>query len=105
VGSDESPVSSPNTDGIRQTWIFQANPERYRILESLSAQHVELWNLRQHAHDVHAGDRVLIWLSGQDAGIYAIGTVLSRWPELKCTFRGRVPQGPQAWVWALAGHQ
>jgi len=60
-----------------QTWIFQANPAKYKILESLKSKQKELWNLRQHAKDVMIGDRVLIWISGKDAGIYAIGTVRS----------------------------
>lgn len=60
-----------------RTWIFQANPKRYRIEESLQAEHEELWNLNQHAAEVRAGDRVLIWISGDDAGIYAVGIVLS----------------------------
>jgi hypothetical protein len=59
------------------TWIFQANPNRYRIEDSLQTEGEELWNLNQHATGVCAGDRVLIWISGDDAGIYAVGTVLS----------------------------
>jgi len=58
-----------------RTWIFQANPNKYRILKSLESEVEEYWNLNQHAKDVHIGDRVLIWISGPDAGIYAVGTV------------------------------
>ena len=59
------------------TWIFQANPDRYHIEESLRLEQEELWNLNQHIHDVRVGDRVLIWICGADPGIYAVGTVLS----------------------------
>lgn len=66
-------------DSLRErgprVWIFQANPTRYRILDSLRHESEELWNLRQHVREVALGDRVLIWLSGNEAGIYAIGTV------------------------------
>ena len=58
-----------------RTWIFQANPKKYRILESLRAEAEESWNVRQHGQEVAPGDRVLIWLSGEQAGIYALGTV------------------------------
>lgn len=61
----------------RRTWLFQANPNKYRIETSLSAETSELWNLNQHWKEIRAGDRVLIWLSGEDAGIYAIGTVMT----------------------------
>lgn len=57
-------------------WIFQANPAKYRIEESLRVERSEYWNLNQHADSVHSGDRVLIWISGKDAGIYGVGTVI-----------------------------
>ena len=60
-----------------RTWIFQADPKRYRIEDSLQSEKQEFWNLNQHAKEVHSGDRVLIWMSGKQAGIYAIGTVLN----------------------------
>ncbi len=66
----------------RSTWLFQANPNRYHIQESLRAEREEFWNLNQHADDVSPGDRVLIWVCGEDAGIYAIGTVMSA-PEVR----------------------
>ncbi len=68
-------VRSPEKE--RPTWIFQANPAKYRIADSLRAEKEEYWNLRQHARKVAPGDRVLIWFSGKRAGIYALGTVRS----------------------------
>jgi EVE domain-containing protein len=59
-----------------RVWIFQANPKKYRIEDSLNAEASEYWSLNQHAEEVHDGDRVLIWLSGANAGIYALGTVV-----------------------------
>jgi hypothetical protein len=63
-------------------WIFQANPNRYRIEDSLQLEKQEFWNLNQHAKDIHSGDRVLVWISGSSAGIYALATVLSE-PTLR----------------------
>lgn len=60
---------------LRRTWIFQANPNLYEIKESLRVETEEKWNLRQHRRDVQVGDRVLIWMSGKRAGIYAVGTL------------------------------
>ncbi len=59
----------------RSTWIFQANPTMYRIEDSLGVEREEKWNLRQHQRAVQIDDRVLIWMAGKRAGIYAIGTV------------------------------
>lgn len=65
-----------NANPGRSTWIFQANPAKYRIGESLMCESEELWNLNQHSKRVHAGDHVYIWISGKAAGIYATATVL-----------------------------
>lgn len=60
-----------------KTWIFQANPEKYRIMDSLRVEDEEYWNLNQNSNNVRRGDRVLLWVSGANAGIYAVGTVVS----------------------------
>ena len=64
-----------NTRGVRH-WLFQANPDRYRIHDSLKREVEEWWNLNQHSSEVRAGDRVAIWVSGVESGIYALGTVV-----------------------------
>lgn len=68
------PIHHPNEGG--RHWLFQANPERYRIRQSLKLETDEWWNLNQHADKVKVGDSVAIWLSGSEAGIYAVGRVI-----------------------------
>jgi hypothetical protein len=72
------PVQSKTsaTNSSSRVWIFQANPKKYRIEDALQAEQSEYWSLNQHVQDIHDGDRVLIWLSGSNAGIYAVGTVV-----------------------------
>ena len=65
-------ATTPPTPKI---WLFQANPTKYRILEALEEKDADYWNLNQHAAQVSVGDRVLIWVCGDAAGIYAVGTV------------------------------
>jgi 5-methylcytosine-specific restriction enzyme B len=65
----------------QKVWIFQANPKRYDLLEFLAEPStqpgmVDDWTLRQHAKDVSDGDTVLLWTAGDEAGIYATGTVV-----------------------------
>ncbi|MBI4494719.1 MAG: EVE domain-containing protein [Chloroflexi bacterium] len=74
-------MSTNGSSAARRAWIFQANPARYRIFETLATQPVERWNLRQHCKGVRVGDRVYIWVAGEAAGIYAVGTVLTS-PEI-----------------------
>src|SRR4051794_21127232 len=75
MATEQTSTTSNQLQPRRQTWIFQSSPERYRIPNSLRLEQEEWWALNQHAKDVHVGDRVLIWISGKKAGIYAIGTV------------------------------
>ena len=56
-------------------WIFQANPNEYRVLDALAAGIVRSWHVKQHATAIRSGDTVFIWKAGQDAGIYALATV------------------------------
>ncbi len=62
--------------GVNRYWLFQANPARYRIHDSLFQEVDEWWNLNQHATEVSVGDYVAIWMSGTEAGIYALGRVV-----------------------------
>ena len=70
------PLGKAETVSATRYWIFQANPSRYAINDSLRREREEWWNLNQHASLVKPGDRVAIWLSGDDSGIYAIGTII-----------------------------
>jgi hypothetical protein len=67
--------SEDDTTTIRH-WLFQASPARYRIHDSLRREGEEWWNLNQHAGDVKVGDLVAIWVAGDEAGIYALGSVI-----------------------------
>jgi len=75
--SQQMTNNSQQNNALPRVWIFQANPSKYRILEALQERAEDYWNLNQHAKSVHIGDRVLIWVSGDDAGIYAVGTVIT----------------------------
>ena len=56
-------------------WIFQADPKRYRLLDALADLDEIVWEVNQHLREIHAGDGVLIWQAGAEAGIYGIGEV------------------------------
>ncbi len=89
-------AANPNQSGTpteRTTWLFQASPKRYRILESLAAERQEMWNLRHFKDIIAIGDRIIIWLAGADAGIYATGTVIS-----PATVMADTPTGQAYWT-------
>lgn len=61
-------------------WIFQANPERYDILNALADDAIGTemhWLVNQHKKQIKLGDIVMIWLSGKEAGIYALTEIIS----------------------------
>ncbi len=65
------------------TWIFQCNPDRYRIDDRLAlAPTVMRWTVNQHVKRILPGDTVYIWRSGgkskHEAGIVAEGRVVSQ---------------------------
>lgn len=69
--------SLPTANNI---WIFQANPQRYDILNALADEEVVsnmCWSVNQHKNDISKGDIGMIWLSGKEAGIYAIAEIIS----------------------------
>lgn len=71
---------------MANTWIFQSNPDRFRIgefLSSLGGQPIDtVWLVRQHRREIAPGDTVFIWRGiGSDkknrhlAGVVARGKV------------------------------
>jgi hypothetical protein len=58
-------------------WIFQGNPQYYDVLGALRNGALKTWEVNQHKKDIHPGDRVIIWVTGQAAGCYALATVMS----------------------------
>ncbi len=67
----------PSADNI---WIFQANPQRYDIVNALADDEIGdsiHWLVNQHKTDICKGHIGMIWLSGKEAGIYAITEILT----------------------------
>ena len=63
-----------------KVWIFQANPDRFDILNALSdiSYDKDTWLVNQYKSQIKKGDVVLIWMSGvEDGGIYAVGEILT----------------------------
>jgi hypothetical protein len=58
-----------------RAWIFQTNPDKFRVDDYLRENQVFCWTLNQHRKEVHAGDRVYVWRSGKDAGVVAVALV------------------------------
>ena len=57
-------------------WLFQGNPNFYRLLDAIRDLDEMFWLVTRYAKQIQVGDGVLIWMSGQDAGIYAVAEVI-----------------------------
>lgn len=59
-------------------WVFQANPAKvYRIVDALKDNLLSSWMVNQYKNEIKSGDKIILWVSGIDAGIYALATVMS----------------------------
>ena len=70
-------TSDPTTRG-QKVWIFQANPERYDIQNLLAEEDLteDMWLVSRYKKQIKSGDIGLIWISGKEAGIYAVVDVI-----------------------------
>jgi hypothetical protein len=60
-------------------WIFQAVPRRYNLIREVRRRR-DTWTVPRLRKRMRKGHLVLFWKAGQDAGIYARGTVDSERP-------------------------
>ena len=62
-----------------KTFIFQGNPDLWDFdsyLDTAKSGDVDNWKVSQAKNQMSTGDRVLFWKSGEEAGIYATGTLI-----------------------------
>lgn len=57
-------------------WLFQGNPKYYRVLDGIRDFEQMPWLVTRYGRHIAPSDGVLIWVSGKEAGIYAIATYL-----------------------------
>jgi hypothetical protein len=61
---------------VTRAWIFQGNPERYDLDGALGELDTIRWRVPQYTSDILPGDAVVLWRSGDDAGIVGVGRVI-----------------------------
>ena len=64
------PVTEPSA------WLFQANPKYYDLAERLKTTNVgdeDEWTVTRYQKDMRVGDPVVLWVSGVEGGVYALG--------------------------------
>ena len=64
-------------EGQTNYWVFQGNPNIYDINSALRQGHVKSWKVAAHKDSIKPGDKVILWQTGDEAGCYALGKVIS----------------------------
>jgi len=58
-------------------WIFQGNPKFYDVVGALKDEVLTTWKVAAHKDKIKEGDKVILWLSGDNSGCYALAKVTS----------------------------
>ncbi len=56
-------------------WIFQCNPAIYNIENALQDYESISWSIKAHKNEIMEGDKVILWVTGQESGCYALAKV------------------------------
>src|SRR3972149_7840911 len=57
-------------------WMFQFNPSTYAWFSWIKEhRETEQWLTSRYARNIHEGDKVAVWASGEKAGVYALGEI------------------------------
>ena len=77
-------IGIPELSLNNNVWIFQGNPEYYDFFSEFKDESITegLWTVTRYKEQINKGDIGLIWISGSDAGIYAIIEILNK-PEYR----------------------
>ncbi|MDG4950944.1 EVE domain-containing protein [Weeksellaceae bacterium KMM 9724] len=65
-------------------WVFQGNPRIFDIEKALKDEILTDWTVSAHKDKIKAGDKVILWITGNKPGIYALAEVTSE-ASLKST--------------------
>ena len=58
-------------------WIFQGNPKYYDVVGALQDDAITTWKVATHKDKIKKGDKVILWLTGEKPGCYALAEVTS----------------------------
>lgn len=68
-----------------QYWIFQGNPKYYDVVGALNADVLTNWKVGAHKNIIKKGDKVILWLTGENSGCYGLGITISDVAKLEMT--------------------
>ena len=64
-------------DQVINYWVFQGNPKVFDVVGALNAKALKSWSVTAHKDKIKPGDKVILWLTGDISGCYALCRVTS----------------------------
>ncbi len=58
-------------------WVFQGNPRSFDYETALKQELVTEWTVSAHKDKIKVGDKVILWITGDNSGCYALAEVTS----------------------------
>jgi 5-methylcytosine-specific restriction protein B len=58
-------------------WLFQGNPKYFDTEKALQHDSLGTWSIKSHKDKIKKGDKVILWVGGQNPGCYALAEVAS----------------------------
>ena len=65
-----------NTDQINY-WVFQGKPAQFQNGKALEDGSLQTWRVTAHTERIRPGDKIILWVTGPEAGCYALAEVAS----------------------------
>ena len=81
-----------NTTRDTNYWIFQGNPKVYDFETALENEMLSTWAVSAHKDKINIGDKIILWITGDQSGCYALAEVTSEVKE-------RTPENEQDSNW------
>ncbi|RQP10090.1 MAG: EVE domain-containing protein, partial [Chryseobacterium sp.] len=72
-GSD---ISAFNESSPTSYWIFQCSPKAFDIETALRTGVLDDWTISAHKGRIKTGDKVIIWVTGENSGCYALAEIV-----------------------------
>jgi len=64
-------------------WVFQGNPKAFDFETALHEEILRDWTVSAHKDKIKVGDKVILWITGEKSGCYAVAEVTSEPHEKK----------------------
>jgi DNA polymerase III delta prime subunit len=70
-------VSYNELFNVPNYWVFQGSPKIFDTVKAIEDNALETWSVHAHKTKIKVGDKVILWITGDQSGCYALAEVTS----------------------------